>query len=193
MKSANDRKTPTERCSALCGMCPSCVFAPEPPGSDHCLWTATDDLRRTFIVGLILRCTSVDVLQTVQEALRFTSWPLFNYGRSESPCCIGNKPSSIGNRASGGRPLGLDVNGIRDWFTSSSDVTKLRYILRLFSLCDSELLRMAANLTSVLLVRQQRGLVHTDGKEQQNKTQQNKTKHNKTQLAFCVEPLGFWL
>lgn len=170
MKSVNDGKTPTERCSALCGMCPSCVFAPEPPGSDHCLWTATDDLRRKFIVGLILRCTSVNVLQTVREALRFTSWALFNYGRSESLSGVENNPSSTRNRAAEGKPLGLDVNGIRDWFTSSSDTTKLRYILRLLSFCDSELLRMAANLTSVLLVRQQRGLVHTDGKERKKTT-----------------------
>lgn len=120
-------------------------------------------------MGLILRCTSASVLQTIQEALRFTSWALFNYGRSERLSCIGNKPPSIRNRAAEGKPLGLDVDGIRDWFTSSSDMTKLRYILRLFSFCDSELLRMAANLTSVLLVRQQRGLVHTDGKEQRAK------------------------
>lgn len=165
MNSVNDSETPAERCSTLCGMCPSCVFGPNPPGSDRRLWTVNDDLRRKFIVGLILRCTSVKVLQTVQEALRFTSWTLFNHVRSEIPSCIEIRLARTGTRVSDGEPLGLDVNKIFDWFTSSSDMTKTRFILRLFLLCDSELLRMAANLTNVLLARQQQGLTQIDGKE----------------------------
>lgn len=165
--------SPAEHCSTLCGMCSSCVFAPEPPGSARCLWTVSDELRRNFIVGLILRCTSVDVLQTIREALSFTSWDFFNYGRSESLTCVQNNLSSSRNRASGGKPLGLEVNEIWDWFTGSSDVTKSRYLLRLFSFCDSELLRMAANLTNVLLVRQQRGLLQIDGKGKKKKNPLN--------------------
>lgn len=166
MDSVNDREAPAERCSTLCGMCPSCVFGPEPPGSDRCLWTVNNDLRRKFIVGLILRCTSAKVLQTIQEALRFTSWTLFNHVRSEIPSCTEIRLARTGTRASDGEPLGLDVNKIFDWFTGSSDMTKSRFILRLFSLCDSELLRMAANLTNVLLARQQQGLTQIDGKEE---------------------------
>lgn len=163
MTSVNE--PPAERCSTGCGMCSSCVFAPEPPGSAGCLWALSDELRRNFIVGLILRCTSVDVLQTVRDALSFTSWDFFNYGRSESLTCLQSSLSGTRNRASGGNPPGLDVSGIWDWFTGSTDVTKSRYLLRLFSFCDSELLRMAANLTNVLLLRQQRGLLQIDGKE----------------------------
>lgn len=178
MNWVNDSETPAERCSTLCGMCPACVFGPEPPESDRCLWTVKDDLRRKFIVDLILRCTSVKALQTIQEALRFTSWTLFNHVRSEIPSCIDIRLARTRTR----EPLGLDVNKIFDWFTSSSDTTKSRFILRLFSLCDSELLRMAANLTNVLLARQQQGLTLIDGKEQK---QTNKQKTN----LFCG---SFW-
>lgn len=164
MNSVNDSGTPAERCSTLCGMCPACVFGPEPPDSHRCLWTVKDDLRRKFIVGLILRSTSVRVLQTIQEALRFTSWTLFNHVRSEIPSCIDIRLARTRTRVSDGEPLGLDVDKIFDWFTGSSDTTKSRFILRLFSLCDSELLRMAANLTNVLLARQQQGLTQIDGK-----------------------------
>lgn len=163
MDSVNDSEG---RCSTLCGMCPSCVFGPEPPGSDRCLWTANNDLRRKFIVGLILRCqgSSVKVLQTVQEALRFTSWTFFNHLRSVVPSSTEIRLARTGTRD--GEPLGLDLNKIFDWFTSSSDTTKSRFLLRLFLFCDSELLRMAANLANVLLVRQQQGLTQTDGKEE---------------------------
>lgn len=166
MKSVSDSKSPAELCSTLCGMCPSCVFAPEPPGSEHCLWTASDQLRRDFIVALVLRCKSVSVLQTIQEALSFTSWTLFNYGRSER---FQNSPTSVRKPASAGKPLGLDVEKIWDWFDSTSDLTKSRYILRLFSFCDLELLRMAANLSNVLLVRQQRENRHKEGKKRTTK------------------------
>lgn len=114
-------------------------------------------------MGLIAGCTSVGVLQTIQEALRFTSWTLYNHVRSEGQSGIEDRPAGVRTPAADGTPLGLDVEEIWDWFSSSSDLTKSRFILRLFSLCDSELLRMAANLTNVLLVRQQQG--HIDGKE----------------------------
>lgn len=183
MNSVDDSETPAERCSTLCGMCPACVFGPEPPDSDPCLWTVHNDLRRKFIVGLILRCTSVKVLQTIQEALRFTSWTLFSQVRSEIPSCIEIRLARTRARASDGEPLGLDVNKIFDWFTTSSDTTKLRFILRLFSLCDSELLRMAANLTNVLLARQQQGLTQIDGKEEK---QTNKNPFLWILLEFCL-------
>lgn len=185
MTSVNESETPAERCSTLCGMCASCVFAPEPPGSARCLWTVSDELRRNFIVGLILRCTSVNLLQSIQEALSFTSWDFFNYGRSESLICVQNNLSSTRNRASDEKPLGLEVNEIWDWFTGSSDMTKSRYLLRLFSFCDSELLRMAANLTNVLLVRQQRGLLQIDGKEKKSDHFISPLKISFTRLQGC--------
>lgn len=164
MTSVNKSGAPAESCSTLCGMCWSCVFAPEPPGSARCLWTVSDELRRNLVVGLILRCTSVNVLQTIQEALSFTSWDYFNYDRSESRTCVLHF-SSAKNQAWDVKPEGLDVAEIWAWFTGSSHATKSRYLLRLFSFCDSELLRMAANLTNVLLVRQRRGLLQMDGKD----------------------------
>eukprot|EP00066_Takifugu_rubripes_P012639 XP_011601905.1 PREDICTED: CMT1A duplicated region transcript 1 protein [Takifugu rubripes] len=188
MNSVNDSGAPAERCSTLCGMCPACVFGPEPPDSDRCLWTVKDDLRRKFIVGLILRCTSVKVLQTIQEALRFTSWTLFNHVRSEIPSCIDVRLARTRTRASDGEPLGLDVNKIFDWFTSSSDTTKSRFILRLFSLCDSELLRMAANLTNVLLARQQQGLTHIDVSSQSTNQPEQSNDEDSENPALMVVP-----
>lgn len=173
MTSLNERGSCT---STLCGMCWSCVFAPEAPESARGPWTVSDELRRSFVVGLMLRCTSVNVLQTIQEALSFTSWDFFNYGRSESLTCL----SSPRTRASDGKPAGPEVKEVWDWFTGTSDMTKSLYLLRLFSFCDSELLLMAANLTNVLLVRQQRELLQKDGKENKNRQL-----HVPLKISFC--------
>uniref|UniRef100_A0A671YGM8 F-box and WD repeat domain containing 10 n=1 Tax=Sparus aurata TaxID=8175 RepID=A0A671YGM8_SPAAU len=111
-------------CLNMCGMCPSCAFAPRPPGSIQCLWKVSDGFRR----------------------------------RSSSPTCPpGHRCHSVDTGRGRGSPAGVDVKEIWDWFGSSPDWIKSRYLCRVLSFCDPELLRMVANLTSVLLVRQNRG------------------------------------
>ncbi|KAM9336934.1 F-box and WD repeat domain containing protein 10B [Symphorus nematophorus] len=149
---------PAGGCLTMCGMCPCCVFAPNPPGSTQRAWKMSDDFKRRFLVGLILRCSNAQLLENIQSALGVTSWTLFTYARSRKPTFPQDYPSRSAHRAAG-KPLGMDVNEIREWFTNSPGRIKSRYLFRLFSLCDSELLRMVANLTSVLLVRQKRGFL----------------------------------
>ena len=153
-----------EACLSMCGMCPSCVFAPMPPASNRCLWTVSDEFKRRFVVELLLRCRNVQVLESIQSVLGVTSWTLLTYARSRSPTSPEDFPCRGAGRALEGRPLGVNLHEIWDWFTSSPDWIKSRYLCRLFSLCDSELLRMLSNLTSVLLVRQQRGFLRFNGK-----------------------------
>nr|XP_046232611.1 F-box/WD repeat-containing protein 10 [Scatophagus argus] len=149
----------TDGCLSMCGMCPSCAFAPKPPGSTQCLWRVSDEFKRRFVVGLVLRCQSSKVLERIQTMLSVTSWTLLTYARSRSPTSPQDYPRRSADPGREGKPLGLDINGIWDWFNSSPDWIKSRYLFCLFSLCDSELLRMVANLSSVLLVRQKRGFL----------------------------------
>lgn len=144
------------RCPNMCGVCPPCVFAPQPPGSAHCLWTLSDSFKRTFVLELILRCRDVQVLQEVLAALGLVSWNLFAYARSETLRSPQDSLSS--ERGLDGTPLGADVIGIWDWFTDSPDLIKTGYLLRIFSRCDLELLRVVVNLSSVLLARLKQGL-----------------------------------
>ncbi|XP_062298242.1 F-box and WD repeat domain containing protein 10B [Scomber scombrus] len=146
-------------CLNMCGMCPSCVFAPKPPGSTQSLWRVSDEFKRRFVVELLLRCRNVKVLESVQSVLGVTSWTLFTYARSRSPISPQDFPRRGQDRAPNNKPLGMDMNEIWEWFSSSPDWMKSRYLCRLFSLCESELLRMLANLTSVLLVRLKRGFL----------------------------------
>ncbi|XP_033975548.1 F-box/WD repeat-containing protein 10 [Trematomus bernacchii] len=154
-----------EACLSMCGMCPSCVFAPMPPASNRCWWTVSDEFKRRFVVELLLRCRNVQVLESIQSVLGVTSWTLLTYARSRSPTSPEDFPCRGAGRSLEGRPLGVNLHEIWDWFTSSPDWIKSRYLCRLFSLCDSELLRMLSNLTSVLLVRQQRGFLRFNGKK----------------------------
>uniref|UniRef100_A0A3Q0RM33 F-box and WD repeat domain containing 10 n=1 Tax=Amphilophus citrinellus TaxID=61819 RepID=A0A3Q0RM33_AMPCI len=164
--SAEEANTETaEGCLSLCGMCPSCVFAPKPPGSSRCLWKVSDEFKRRFMLALLLRCRSVKALESIQGVLRgATSWTLHTYARSRRPLSPPYHPFHCSQPALDGEPLGVNVKEIWQWFSSSPDWVKLSYVCRIFSLCDSELLQMVSNLTTVLLVRQKRGFLQLHGK-----------------------------
>uniref|UniRef100_I3JME6 F-box and WD repeat domain containing 10 n=1 Tax=Oreochromis niloticus TaxID=8128 RepID=I3JME6_ORENI len=164
--SAEEVSTKTaEGCVSMCGMCPTCVFASKPPGSSRCLWKVSDEFKRRFVLTLLLRCRSVQVLESIQGVLRgATSWTLHTYARSRSPITPQEHPFRSSHQGHDGKPLGVNVKEIWKWFSSSPDWVKSSYVCRIFSLCDSELLRMVANLTNVLLVRQKSGFLEFNGK-----------------------------
>lgn len=153
-----------EGCLNMCGMCPTCVFAPRPPGCSRCLWKVSDEFKRRFVLALLLRCRSVQALESIQAVLRgATSCTLHTYARSRRPFSPQHYPLRCSNPAPDGKPLGVNVTEIWKWFSCSPDRVKSSYVCRVLSLCDSELLQMVSNLTNVLLVRQKRGLLQFNG------------------------------
>uniref|UniRef100_A0A672FPT0 F-box and WD repeat domain containing 10 n=1 Tax=Salarias fasciatus TaxID=181472 RepID=A0A672FPT0_SALFA len=138
-------------CGSRCGMCPSCVFAPKPPGAVQRVWRASEEFRRRFLMALLLRCRSIRLLESIQSALDVASWTLCTYARSRRPCSPADFPRRGSHRAMEGKPSGVREPEIREWFSRSPDWVKSGYLCRIFTLCDFELLRMASNLASVLL------------------------------------------
>uniref|UniRef100_A0A3B4F3U1 CMT1A duplicated region transcript 1 n=1 Tax=Pundamilia nyererei TaxID=303518 RepID=A0A3B4F3U1_9CICH len=131
----------------------------------RCLWKVSDEFKRRFALTLLLRCRSVQVLENIQGVLRgATSWTLHTYARSRSPITPQEHPLRFSHQGHDGKPLGVNVKEIWKWFSSSPDWVKSSYVCRIFSLCDSELLRMVANLTNVLLIRQKSGFLEFNGK-----------------------------
>uniref|UniRef100_A0A8C2Z1J8 F-box and WD repeat domain containing 10 n=1 Tax=Cyclopterus lumpus TaxID=8103 RepID=A0A8C2Z1J8_CYCLU len=164
-RSASHREA-AEGCPGMCGMCPSCVFAPTPPASTRCLWKVSDEFKRRFVVELLLRCRSTRVLEGIHGVLSVaTSGTLFTYARSRSPTSPRDYPRRAADRPPDQKPLGMDVNEICLCFNSSPEWQQSRYLCRLFTFCDCELLRMVANFTSVLLVRHKRGFLQFNGKK----------------------------
>lgn len=146
-------------CAYLCGMCPDCIFAPKPPGSTLRRWKASDEFKKRFLVRLLHRCTSIKDLESIEQMLSVTSWTWFNYSRSGSPAAVPQKPTRGSCRPLSGKPLGVDLAEIWNWFNNSPDWMKSSYLCRVLSLCDLELLRMLSNLTNVLLIRQKHGFM----------------------------------
>ncbi|XP_026207544.1 CMT1A duplicated region transcript 1 protein [Anabas testudineus] len=145
-----------EGCASMCGVCAPCVFAPKPPGFTQCSWKVSDEFKRRFVLELLLRCRNLPVLANIQNVLGVTSWTWFTYARSRSPGSPQHNPNRSAERAPDGKPLGTNMNKIWDWFSSSPDWIQSRYLCRILSRCDPELLRMVSNLSSVLLIRHKR-------------------------------------
>lgn len=151
-------------CVHMCGMCPACVFAPTAPGSSRRLWKMSDEFERRFLVALILRCRNAKVLESTQTLLSATLGTWFTYARSQSPASPVDYSCGRPDPNLDETPPGIDLNHIWTWFHSSPDWMKRRYLCRIFSLCDVELLLMLSNLTSVLLNRLKRGFMQFGGK-----------------------------
>ncbi|KAK2820629.1 hypothetical protein Q5P01_023588 [Channa striata] len=145
-----------DRCPSICGMCPSCVFAPKPWGFTESVWKVSDRCKRRFVLELLLRCRNARVLDSIQDLLGVTSWTVFTYARSRTPASAQDRPCHSRDSALDRKPLSMNMNKIWDWFNSSPEWIQSRYLCRVLSLCDPELLRMVSNLTSVLLVRHKR-------------------------------------
>ncbi|KAK7919251.1 hypothetical protein WMY93_010535 [Mugilogobius chulae] len=158
-KSSEVDLTETTPCAFLCKMCPSCVFAKTPPISTDPLWTVADSFQRRFLMDLLSRCKSPQVLEKILRVLDLTSWSVFTYSRSQK--LTSSEPSI--SAKSQEKPLGFNGHDIRQWFDSSPDWIKSHYICRLLLRCDNDLLRALANLTNVLLIRQKRGLLTFEG------------------------------
>ncbi|XP_078147049.1 F-box and WD repeat domain containing protein 10B [Centroberyx gerrardi] len=151
-----------------CGSCQSCAFATKLSESSQWLRQATDECKRRLLVGLLLRCRSVRVLESIQTVLQVTSWKGFTYARSNRPSLTQDTVSCSPDRALNGNLLGMEMVETWDWFSSSPDWIKSKYLFRVLSLCDTELLRMLGNLTSVLLVREKRAFLQFNARSSQH-------------------------
>uniref|UniRef100_A0A3Q1HJ97 Uncharacterized protein n=1 Tax=Anabas testudineus TaxID=64144 RepID=A0A3Q1HJ97_ANATE len=169
-----------EGCASMCGVCAPCVFAPKPPGFTQCSWKVSDEFKRRFVLELLLRCRNLPVLANIQNVLGVTSWTWFTYARSRSPGSPQHNPNRSAERAPDGKPLGTNMNKIWDWFSSSPDWIQSRYLCRILSRCDPELLRMVSNLSSVLLIRHKRRFLQFNGKTTE------KYIYNKTYMTYYI-------
>ncbi|CAJ1080076.1 CMT1A duplicated region transcript 1 protein [Xyrichtys novacula] len=180
---------PAGGCAILCGMCPSCVFAVKPPGSVRCPWKVSDKFKRRFIIELLLRCRNTKVLESIQRVLSVTSWTLFTYNRAKSPTSL--QRHTCLTTGQDGAPAGVNMKEIWTWFNSSTEWLKLRYLCRLFSFCDLELLLTVANLTNVLLVRQKRGFLQFNGSSHNKMEHHVDSDEDSEDPALMVVPGSF--
>ncbi|CAL8302794.1 unnamed protein product [Lota lota] len=149
----------------FCGNCISCRFTTILSDSTKWLNRAGDSTKRKFLTGLLVRCKSVPVLESIRDVLQVTFGKDFTYTRSKKPSLAEDVITHSSNRALDRKQFSADVVETLNWFSCSHDWIKSSYLLSVLSLCDTGLLHMLANLNDVLLAREQRACLLQNAKE----------------------------
>lgn len=148
----------------ICGNCQSCIFTSKLHDSTQWMSRAGDSSKMRFLTGILVRCQSVEILETIQRVLQVTFGKDFTYTRSRQKSSVSEDMTTWSqDRALDTKLLGIEMVDTWDWFSRSHHWTKSNYLLGVLSLCDTGLLHMLGNLTSVLIVRAKRAFLQLNG------------------------------
>ncbi|XP_073774886.1 F-box and WD repeat domain containing protein 10B isoform X3 [Danio rerio] len=134
----------------ICGRCQTCILSEQLHHIAEWINKAGWDSRKRFITGILVRCQSLQILESLQSVLQVTSGKDYTYARSRA--LPEDTMWSMDGGGPDGKIHGLDVLETWEWFRKSPDWTKSKYVLGLLTLCDTHLLHMLGNLVRVLII-----------------------------------------
>uniref|UniRef100_A0A8C9SBD8 F-box and WD repeat domain containing 10 n=1 Tax=Scleropages formosus TaxID=113540 RepID=A0A8C9SBD8_SCLFO len=170
-----------------CGRCQPCALHSQISRTMQWFLRAGDELRRHFLIGILLRCQGTDILKDVERLLRVTHCKDFTYTRSrQKPSLQEDSTTWSSSRALDGELLRNTILETWDWFSGSKQWTKEVYVLRLLQLCNTELLHALGNLTNVLLRRERKDFLLGDVSKYQSINQSINAEHRLLkQTSWC--------
>lgn len=125
--------------------------------STQWLMGAEETAKRRFLTGILVRCESLEVLESVQNVLQVTLRKDFTYTRSRVKAGhMATVPNY--NSAQDAKLFGKEMLNTWEWFKKSPNLTKANYLLKLLAFCDANLLHMLGNLARVLIAREKRNI-----------------------------------
>uniref|UniRef100_A0A8C6YD23 CMT1A duplicated region transcript 1 protein n=1 Tax=Naja naja TaxID=35670 RepID=A0A8C6YD23_NAJNA len=147
--------TPDLRCEKetdlvpVCYRCKSCILSWKVFSTREWFARASQATQRTFVMEIINRFQSHDLLKYSWNLLQAIDTKDFAYSRS----CVSStfRAASALDRAMDPQKLAQSMADLWKWFEGSCFWTKANYILPLLQMCDSKLLLMAATLIRILL------------------------------------------
>ncbi|KAJ7316130.1 hypothetical protein JRQ81_002292 [Phrynocephalus forsythii] len=147
--------TPDLRCEKqtdlvpVCHRCKSCILSWRTFSTREWFLRASHASQRQFLVGIIKRFKSQDLLNYTWNLLQPTNSKDFIYSRS----CANSSLTACSalDRVLDPQELEQSMADLWKWFLNASFWTKANYILLLLQMCDPQLLLMASSLIRLLL------------------------------------------
>uniref|UniRef100_A0A8C0G7X1 F-box domain-containing protein n=1 Tax=Chelonoidis abingdonii TaxID=106734 RepID=A0A8C0G7X1_CHEAB len=140
----------------VCQICETCVLSWRVFSTKEWFLRASNVSQRKFLVGIVKRFNSLDLLNYAEKVLQTTYGKDFTFSRSRiTPSLKEDMTTSASDRALNTVTLEKAMSETWKWFKNSSYWTKANYTLLLLQMCNPKLLFIAANLVRVLLVREQ--------------------------------------
>ncbi|XP_061086546.1 F-box and WD repeat domain containing protein 10B [Conger conger] len=146
-----------------CGSCQSCVCVNKLHDTTQWLEKAGGALKLKFLMGVLIRCKSVDILESTLKIIQVALGKDFTYARSRQKPKAPDDLTTWSHSGTIDRKwLGTTVLETWDWFSGSKYWVKANYIIGLLSLCETGLLQALSNLTRVLIEREKQASLLPD-------------------------------
>lgn len=140
-----------------CGICEDCCLGAKLNHTKEWFCRCGEPVKRRYLLGLVQRFDSMDLLEYVTSLLQSFQYKDFTYMRSRSkPSLIVDTSSPPTNHALNENELSDTVDTYLEWFSASTYWTKANYLLGLMQLCDTHLLHIVATKTRALCERERR-------------------------------------
>ncbi|XP_013908237.1 PREDICTED: CMT1A duplicated region transcript 1 protein-like, partial [Thamnophis sirtalis] len=151
----------------VCYRCKSCILSWKIFSTREWFVRASQATQRTFVMGIINRFESYDLLKYSWNLLQAIDAKDFNYSRSSVSSTF--RASSALDRAMDPQKLAQSMADLWRWFAGTCFWTKANYILLLLQMCDSKLLLMAATLIRILIGEHENAMPENVEKEEYEK------------------------
>ena len=140
-----------------CGICEDCCLGAKLKHTKEWFCRCGEPVKRRYILGLVERFDSMDLLEYVTSLLQSFQYKDFTYMRSRSkPSLIIDTSSPPTNHALNENELLETIESYLEWFSVSTYWTKANYLLGLMQLCDTHILHIMAVKTRALCEREHR-------------------------------------
>lgn len=149
-----------------CGSCQSCICVNKLQETTQWLVQAGGALKLKFLMGILIRCKSVDILESTQKIIQVALGKDFTYARSRQKAKVPDRlTTSYRDRTIDKKWFGTKVLETWDWFSGSQYGVKANYIIGLLSSCETDLLQSLGNLIRVLIQREKQAFqLHDSGR-----------------------------
>ena len=162
-------KAPDLRCengtiTTTCDKCESCRIRNHLTKTRQWFLRAGEKTRKNFMLGMIRRFHSINLLSYIANLLRPLIGKDFTYARSRTnPSVAGDGASTGDNRALWNSETEQRVTECWLWFKDARYWSKTNYLLGVLQMCNGELLYSIGTLARTMLAAEQRaaeGYVH---------------------------------
>nr|XP_033816684.1 CMT1A duplicated region transcript 1 protein [Geotrypetes seraphini] len=139
----------------LCESCETCILSSKVSFTKEWFQRAGETSKKKFVIGIVHRFNSSELLAYIERLLQPTLGKDFTYSRSRiNPSLAEDLGAFDSDRALDKKMLRQAMLETWEWFKHGTYWTKANYSLQLLRLCHPDLLRIAANIIHVLLIRE---------------------------------------
>ena len=136
----------------ICGVCEACILTVELNHVKRWLFRAGDHSRKRFVLGLVRRLHSVDLLEHITNLLHPLACKDFMYAKTRTNPSLNTDRSSVSSdRALNQVDLEKEVAEAWYWFQNANYWTKSNYIMVVMQECEAHLLSLIAVQAKTLL------------------------------------------